>query len=169
MSKKNASPPEERSEIPEPKFLTEEQFFSLIAQFQAQFQFMLKHEVKNMQLEVVETIGGMLARRSGIDKDLHEMGARVDLLSKSVEGLAGRQAELEKAQGIKPQYPRGARGLSGRKGRLARQDAPAAPDKARPVRLTKDGKPDRRGRPPGKGRYEAYNAAKREKKAGGTP
>jgi hypothetical protein len=164
------TPPEARSDIPEPKVLTEEQVFSLIAQFQ----FMLKHEVKNMKLEVVENMGAMLARRSGIDKELHDLSARVEILSKSVESFAGRLAAIEKAQEILPRKTgplARARSLRepGPKTVPVPQAASPAPEKAHPVRLTKEGKPDRRGRPSGKGRYEAYNAAKRARKAGGTP
>ncbi len=68
MSKEKSSAPAGRSDIPDPKVLTEEQVSSLIAQFH----FMLKHEVKNMKLEVIENMGAMLARRSGIDKELHD-------------------------------------------------------------------------------------------------
>lgn len=94
MSKESLKPREES----EPKVLTEDQVASLLAQFR----YMLLHEVKNMKLEVVETIGGMLARRSGVDRELHEITGHMDLLSKAVEGFGGRLSELEKAQGEAP-------------------------------------------------------------------
>ena len=119
---------------------------------------MLKHEVKNMKLEVIENMGAMLARRSGIDKELHDLSARVELLSQSVEDFGGRLAELEKAQGIIP-VKKGPLGKDRYLREPRRQAAPAlqadspAPEEARPVRLTKDGRPDLRGRPKGSGYY----------------
>ena len=47
-----------------------------------------------MKLEVVESIGNMLARRSGFDKELRDLGGRMEVLAKSVEGFAVRIAEL---------------------------------------------------------------------------
>lgn len=108
--------PEGRPEIPEPKVLTEEQVASLIAQFR----YMLLHEVKLMKLEVVESIGNMLARRSGFDKELHDLGGRMEVLAKSVEGFAGRIAELERAAGIAP----GPRGPLGRRRSLKQTAQP---------------------------------------------
>ncbi len=96
MSEKPTSP--DQPEVQELKILTEEQVRSLIAQFR----YMLLHEVKMMKLEVVESIGNMLARRSGFDKELRDLGGRMEVLAKSVEGFAGRIAELERAAGIAP-------------------------------------------------------------------
>lgn len=154
------TPPEGR-DIPDPKVLTEEQVSSLIAQFH----FMLKHEVKNMKLEVIENIGAMLARRSGIDHELHDLSSRVDMLAKAVEGFGIRLTFHEK--GEPPAQPRhGARGAA----RDLTSESIPAPSRPAPPSPPFQGKQiKRRGRPAGKGRYEAYNAGKREKKTGGTP
>jgi hypothetical protein len=157
MSKQSAPAPEVES----PRVLTEEQVSSLIEQFR----FMLLHEVKNMKLEVVENIGAMLARRSGIDKELRDVGARMEILSASVEGFAGRIAGLERLQGIAPKGgPRGRARAIGDPGQVS---APAPI--ASPVEREAAPASNRRGRTAGKGRYEAYNAAKRARKAGGAP
>ena len=154
-----------------PRLLNEDEIASLIAQFR----YMLVHEVKNMKLEVIETMGAMLARRSGIDKEIHDLTARVEVLAKSVEGFGIRLTIHEKGEPPAQTRlgPRGSsRNLTAEPAPSAIRPAPAAPPipiEDRPVRLKKDGSPDRRGRVPGKGRYEAYNAAKRTKKSGGMP
>ena len=125
----------------EPKVLTEDQVSSLIAQFR----YMLLHEVKTMKLEVIETIGGMLARRSGLDKELRELSARVDLITKSVEGFAGRLVKVEEALGLSPATTRSPRKKS-RHARETKDKTPAQQVTSKPI-----GK--RRGRPKGSGYY----------------
>jgi hypothetical protein len=134
----------------------------------AQFRYMLIHEVKNMKLEVIENIGSMLARRSGIDREIHELTARVELLAKSVKGFDIRLTAHEKPL---PAKPRNRRGLRGAIRDLTAESVPvtARPAPATPPPTSQREQKKRIGRPPGSGRYEGYNAAKRAKKAGGTP
>lgn len=131
-----------------------------------QFRFMLAHEVKTMKLDIVENLGAMLARRSGLDRELHELGERIEFVAKVVDGLLLRVEDIEKAGGIQPLKPSSPGPIGSR--------ALAAPGEHRTKKVPAVQKPapvdpaHRIGRPPGKGRYEAYNAAKREKKTGGT-
>jgi hypothetical protein len=67
-----------------------------VALLMEQFRIMVEREVRNMKLDVTESIAGMLARRSGLDKELHELAARVDLLARAVEGFGVRLADVEK-------------------------------------------------------------------------
>jgi hypothetical protein len=75
----------------------DEQAVSLLVE---QMRFMMEHSVKNMKLEVIENMGAMLARRSGIDRDIRDVAGRVDLLAKMVEGFGTRLARVEKALGL---------------------------------------------------------------------
>ena len=129
-----------------------------------QFRFMLEHEVRNMKLEVIENIGAMLARRSGVDREIHDLTARVDLLAKAIEDFGARLAIIEKGE------PRPAsRDPHSRMRDLTRIGVVApSPAQEAPGILPPPSKGKKIGRPPGKGAYEVYNARKRAKQAGGT-
>ncbi len=94
MSEKDA--PAEAPGPDPPRVLNEEEVVALIAQFR----YMLIHEVKTMKLEVIENMGAVLARRSGIDKEIRDQAARVDLLAQMVGGFGTRLAAVEKALGL---------------------------------------------------------------------
>lgn len=167
MSKETA--PEGRGDIPESKILTVELFAEFprsqdgnpeeqASPLTEQFRFM----IKNMKLEVVETMGAMLARRNGIDREIRDQAERVDLLAKMVEDFGKRLSEIEKTQGIRPSdtWVHRSRDLTEPRSKIEEIPSPPAPAPVAPEH--------RLGRPPGKGSYEVYNAAKRARKAGGT-
>ncbi|MGA2480486.1 MAG: hypothetical protein ABSG63_17180 [Spirochaetia bacterium] len=127
----------------------DEQAVSLLVQ---QMRFMMEHEVKTMKLDVIENMGSMLARRSGIDREIRDVTGRVDLLVKMIERFGSRLAALEKA--IKPP--------GAQRSRVLTAPSPAPPP---PAPAVDDA--HRRGRPPGKGRYPHNAELQRASKARG--
>lgn len=128
-----------------PRVWTDESVESLMAQFR----FMLAHEVKNMKLDLIENLGAMLARRSGLDRELHELAQRIEFIGKAQEALAVRVVAIEKAGGIQPFKPSG-RGP-------VRSRALASPEEARTEKAPPNPPPapegKKRGRPKGSGFY----------------
>ena len=123
----------------------------------AQFRFMLAHEVKLLKIDVVENLGAMLARRSGLDKELHELAQRIDFLGKAQDALAARVDAIEKACALPSFKPSGRGPLGSRElaapGKTRTQKAPPAPP---PAPEPPAGK--KRGRPKGSGYYSSMRA-----------
>ena len=85
-----------------------------------QFRYMLTHEVKNMKLEVIENMGSMLAKRSGIDREIHELTARVDLQSRLRDSISASRLMRNPF----PQSPATAGGCAERSGDLGKAGTP---------------------------------------------
>jgi hypothetical protein len=155
MSKKDAMPVPEKGESTPgsdaPRVWNEESIDILMSQFR----YMLAHEVKNMKLEVVENMGAMLARRSGIDREIHDLSARVDRMARAIDGFGARLMRIEK----------GKRPIARARGPLghARDLTATAPESPRKAPATPPPAPEakgkKRGRPKGSGFYSRKRLA----------
>jgi hypothetical protein len=139
MSKAGGDPldkPQQGQEVPAPHVWDEKSIEILMAQFH----FMLTREVKNMKLDIVENIGAMLARRSGLDRELHELRQRIDFIGKAMEALALRVDAFEKAVGIPPRKPSAGGPIGSRE-----LIEPRPPAKAPPPAVKKRGRKKKSG------------------------
>lgn len=145
MNEKEGATPEAQS----PR-IWDEQAVSLLVE---QMRFMMEHSVKNMKLEVIENMGAMLARRSGIDREIRELRALVDLLAKEVDGFGARLMRIEKGE---PPIAR-VRGPIGRARDLT--DGAHEPPQKVPVPPPQPEQKKKRGRPKGSGFYSRKRLA----------
>jgi hypothetical protein len=165
MNEKDATPAETSEGTPR---VWDEQAVSLLVE---QMRFMMEHSVKNMKLEVIENLGAMLARRSGIDRELHDLAARVELLGKSIASFGVRLSKIEKREPLPvSRGPRGtARNLSAPPSSPIREEVPVPARRAPPPapEIKKRGRGRPRG-PSGKAQYPHDAAIQRARRARGT-